>query len=374
MKGIKIGKTSPTPALRVGLIKNNIIQLNKSVLTNAAPSIGAEKMKYKNHTLYKRKDNRWAVTINRNGTYKHLYGSTQDICLNKLKEFLQEEKQTKPKEKNAMLLNEWVKVWFETYKINTLKENTYISYENIIKNHITPSIGKIKLKLLTSEQIQQHLNELQKETPRQAQKVYELLKDILTKASKKDLLQFVQKPKHTAKETEILTIKEQTKFVNYCKMKNTKVTDFILLLLYNGFRPSEVKSIFIENLDFNKKTITIVEKQEQKLYIKTLKSNRTVPMLNGSFEILNKYKNTKGQLFKISNNALYNEFKQINELLKKQLSPNSLRHTFITRMQEKNVPLHIIQWLVGHEKGSRVTNKTYTHLDYEFTNNLDLNF
>ena len=61
--------------------------------------------------------------------------------------------------------------------------------------------------------------------------------------------------------------------------------------------------------------------------------------------------------------------KVLKEILDKldisDITMHSLRHTFITRCQEKNVQLFIIQEWVGHVKGSTVTLKTYTHMQDE---------
>ena len=58
--------------------------------------------------------------------------------------------------------------------------------------------------------------------------------------------------------------------------------------------------------------------------------------------------------------------KALRDILKEtklKLSTHILRHTFITRCQELNIPIFIIQSWVGHEKGSVVTTKIYTHLN-----------
>ena len=36
-------------------------------------------------------------------------------------------------------------IWYETYVINNVKSSTRTSYEGIIKNHLIPYIGHIKL-------------------------------------------------------------------------------------------------------------------------------------------------------------------------------------------------------------------------------------
>lgn len=43
-----------------------------------------------------------------------------------------------------------------------------------------------------------------------------------------------------------------------------------------------------------------------------------------------------------------------------------LRHTFVTRCQEKGMSLIVVQSLVGHVKGSNITNDVYTSVSFDF--------
>ena len=51
----------------------------------------------------------------------------------------------------------------------------------------------------------------------------------------------------------------------------------------------------------------------------------------------------------------------LNKLNIKGITMHSLRHTFVTRCQEKNVQLYILQNWIGHAQGSAVTTRVYTH-------------
>ncbi len=56
------------------------------------------------------------------------------------------------------------------------------------------------------------------------------------------------------------------------------------------------------------------------------------------------------------------------EISIQNFTTHKLRHTFITRCQEKGIPLVVIQAMVGHIEGSTVTNDTYTSVSLEFMN------
>ncbi|MQQ81617.1 tyrosine-type recombinase/integrase [Lactococcus lactis] len=47
---------------------------------------------------------------------------------------------------------------------------------------------------------------------------------------------------------------------------------------------------------------------------------------------------------------------------KKHISTHIFRHTFVSHMAEKNVPLLAIQRYIGHKSGSKITEEIYTHI------------
>lgn len=121
----------------------------------------------------------------------------------------------------------------------------------------------------------------------------------------------------------------------------------------------------VEDLDFDKKTITINKSMNQNGIIsetKNIYSNRTIPMFDNTYKILINYKNNQGRIFNISRGSSEDKFLDIvKNNFNKKYTIHSLRHTFITKCQEANIPLHIIQKWVGHNIGSEVTSKVYTH-------------
>ena len=70
----------------------------------------------------------------------------------------------------------------------------------------------------------------------------------------------------------------------------------------------------------------------------------------------------------ISSCTVVNYFTEIKGKYKldKNITFHSFRHSFITRCQEKGIPLVVIQAMVGHIEGSSVTNDTYTSVSLDF--------
>jgi len=145
-----------------------------------------------------------------------------------------------------------------------------------------------------------------------------------------------------------------------------------LICLYQGLRKGEARALKVNDVDLENNTLRIDESlntHTTDTSTKNQQSNRTMPIFEKAKEILiNHMKNKKQNeyLFDIGINRVD---KAIKEIVKnaniRNITTHILRHTFITRCQELNIPLYIIQSWVGHEKGSVVTTKIYTHLNQD---------
>lgn len=65
-------------------------------------------------------------------------------------------------EPSEMSVSDYLDYWMDTYVVPSCKYNTYLSYRNIIENHLKPKLGIYKIKALTPIQLQEYVNELYK--------------------------------------------------------------------------------------------------------------------------------------------------------------------------------------------------------------------
>ena len=63
-------------------------------------------------------------------------------------------------EPTKQTLGEWLDMWLDTYVAYSVKPYTEDSYRAVCENHIKPSLGKVKLAVLSAPQIQQLYNKL----------------------------------------------------------------------------------------------------------------------------------------------------------------------------------------------------------------------
>lgn len=160
----------------------------------------------------------------------------------------------------------------------------------------------------------------------------------------------------------------------------------------NGGRIGEVITIRTENRDYETRKLQLIGtidrtagyKQGVKTSPKTVAGYRTTDMTKREMEIIQEFEQLNqiekttnpnyrdmGYIFTTKNgipiqiNSFNLAIKRANERLdnpiKKNLSSHILRHTLISRLAEKNVPLRAIMERVGHSD-AKTTNLIYTHV------------
>lgn len=336
-------------------------------------------MKYRNITIFKNpKASTWYARFRFQGKQYYVSGKTKMETYNKLKKEINTKSKTSKLLENKIIytFKEWYKIWFDTFKKGNVKETTIKSYNSLLHN-IDGKFYNLKIDTINSVLIKQQLENTY--GTRQQQKLYEFLKDIFERAVEQKLIddnpvKLLQKPKHNKKETNALTPEQEQAFIYTCKSLNNKTGDYFLVTLYQGLRKGEALGLKFNDIDFKNMTLKIDESFSEATddtSTKNATSNRIMPLLEKTKQILNKYTSTKedDRIFTLSGNYLQKKFKEILKLSNlPDFKIHELRHTFITRCQEKNIPEHIIQQWVGHQIGSVITKRVYTHKNLKLNN------
>lgn len=117
--------------------------------------------------IRKRKDGRWEGRytaghdpVTGKQIFKNVLGKTQAEVKNKLNTALEELKRIDVIVSDQMTTGEWLDTWLEHYAKPVMRTTTYNNYETLIRLHIKPYIGEVKLNKLTTLQIQKLYNKL----------------------------------------------------------------------------------------------------------------------------------------------------------------------------------------------------------------------
>lgn len=196
-----------------------------------------------------------------------------------------------------------------------------------------------------------------------------------------------------------LSIDEENRLINVLNNEsnsNEQYNRIILLQLYTGARIGEILAISNNDIDLQNNTLTICKTltknknketilgEHTKTYNKINnidRGMRTFPMISKVRKIIEEQQNSKianiyNLLFWDFEDNTFVKYYEINSYLRRlnekykicnfSLSTHNLRHTFITRCQENDIKLPILQSLVGHVEGSNITTDVYTDVSLEF--------
>ena len=156
-------------------------------------------------------------------------------------------------------VGQWLDIWIDEF-LNNLKPGTVGSYKGLIKNHIKPAIGAVKLTDLHPHGVQTFINGLEGLSIGSVRLVYKVLHAALEKAVR---LQYIQKnpaaycvlPKHEQKT--IIPLNDTQTAALLTAARGTAIEHLLTVALFSGMRISELLGLSWDQIDMEKSTITI---------------------------------------------------------------------------------------------------------------------
>lgn len=294
----------------------------------------------------------------------------------------------------------------QKYKDNLIGDSTYtrdLGTKEQIKKTCSNFINK-PIHLITVDDIEDAKDNIREYSNNSINKIWRLLYKTFNIALSRRKITFnpmndetLNKPisKKETKRIQSLTIDEEQKLIECLNLANVneQYKQIVLLQLNTGMRIGEILALSSDCIDLEKNTITVyrtLTKKNNKYILgkhtKTYnrrtnidKGKRTFPMTSETKKIISdilkqKISNIHNLLFwDYQRNSLILP-KRINDFLdslnnnniSNYLKTHTLRHTFITRCQEKSIALVVIQAMVGHIEGSSITSDTYTSVSLDF--------
>lgn len=344
-----------------------------------------------NIKIKRRPDGRYQTSIIINGKRKYIYARTQKELTEK-KSILEEDSQKALFYNDKITLSEWIDIWYKKKK-RIVSKSTLTNYKTIIKKHIIPTLGSIKLVDIKRPMIYKLLNSLEGKSDRTLYYVHHLIKTILEQAVIEELI-----PKNVAinilptvetkrkKEKISLTKLQVKEFLNV--IDDVEIFMFFQLAFATGLRRSELLGLRWSDIDFDNKTLSVnqtVIKDGSTLLMKptakTNSSRRTISLDNYTLSNLNKHlltikerqsqtvnwKNYNLVFPSIDGNPYYPD--TVSKYCKKyakqigidNFTMHGTRHTHATLLLEAGVNFKIIQVRLGHSSFQETMN-TYSHV------------
>ena len=354
-------------------------------------------MARRGENIYKRKDGRWEGRFikGRDPTGKtqfgYVYGKTYREAKEKLSAAKQGAKIGEPsvKKRFSDYCDEWL-----VLSRNRVKEATYVKYHNTISRHVKSHLGGYLPQNLSTVIIEEFSNELLEEglSTKTVRDILTILRAVL-KHCKRQLggafpeIEIIY-PKGSKKEMRVLSLEEQTRFVEYLLADMNEIKFGILLALLTGMRIGEVcalkwKDVFLEDRIIKisstmQRLQTLDKKSEAKTKIavgdaKSETSKRYIPLTNYAVSLCKKMRAENPNAYLLTaSESRFIEPRALQYWLKKYTAAcglngvhfHTLRHTFATRCVEVGFEIKSLSEILGHSS-AKVTLDRYVHSSLE---------
>lgn len=267
--------------------------------------------------------------------------------------FLAALKTAKPVEKGLGVpttFHEFSIYYFEKFRKRKVSERTYINDMCRYKNHIKPYYESMKIKDISPDACQKHIDALSEKSTKTSVEVYGLMSVVFKAAIahgiiEKNPLAIVLKPTHECEHGVALTKEEEKKLLQ--GVKGTKYEYIFALALYTGLRPNEYETAKIEG-DF------IVAKNSKRKGGKV--EYKKIPICKMLKPFLEGVKTLEMPTLE------YVRY-EFNNVLPNHILYD-LRTTFYTRCEECGVAEPARDEFVGHSRGK--LNNAYSDLSDEY--------
>ena len=324
--------------------------------------------------------------------YKYVSGRTQKEAYEKLRELITEYRNVELTEDSQITVEEWMQKWMDEYMLFSIREQTWKSYESVIRLYIIPNLGNKKVASLTTSVVQKFYNKLLSEGKsgslvRDAHLILHQAMDVAVKENiiAKNPTSGAKTPKVEYKPKNILNETQLEMFMEAIK-EDELWYDFFYTEITTGLRRGELCGL--KWCDFNEttgqlnvvRTVTTHKGGGLKTgETKTQKGTRTIYLPPSTVKLLSEGKNKVSSEWIFPN--FYDNSKPINPstaylrlkaILKKADLPSirfhDLRHTFATHALSSGVDARTLSGILGHTNAS-FTLDTYTHVTNDMQKN-----
>jgi integrase len=295
---------------------------------------------------------------------------------------------------DSLTVGRYLERWLADSVRDTVKAITYETYERLIRLHLAPTLGRLKLKNLTPT----HVRGLYREkldsglSPSSVQRIHALLHKALTQAVNDGLIPRnatdpVKPPRPSRNEMKTLTPEQAHVFLEAAK--NDRLRALYIVAIHTGLRQGELFGISWDDVDLEAGTLSVhrtLSGAKGGPKFTTPKNNKTrrVRLTPQAAEALRDHRKRQleermrlaglwqdhGLVFcstvgtPLSRHNVYNRsFKPLLERagLPYSLRFHDLRHTFATLMASSGGHAKVVQEMLGHAS-INITLDLYSHV------------
>lgn len=285
-----------------------------------------------------------------------------------------------------MTLGEWIPIYMASYKLNTIKANSYYTLE-LLEQHIPQELKAMELSDILPLHLQKFYNEFSQEYSKSyMDKMRVFVSGLFIAAMDNGFCERnptarLKIPRIRENPREAFTTEEVRLILAFAMHYESQRTGVgIMTLLLTGIRRGEL--LGLKRTDITDETLTVnraVYLNHNKVQVeehqaKTEHSLRTVPLMPELAYRLQRLPHKGEYLFSTKNGTLLHPrnfnrdydafFRQLRDAEPdvRHLSPHCCRHTFATLTRQSGTDIRIIMELMGHTDIK--TTARYSHADF----------
>jgi integrase len=323
-----------------------------------------------------------------------LYGKTRAEVAEKLTKAMADRDGGLAFDAGNLRVSEYLARWLADSVRGSVKPITFESYERLVRLHIVPAVGRVKLKNLTPAHLQGFYRDRLDAglSPRTVQYLHVLLHRSLKQALRWNLVprnvaEAVDPPRIHRKEMHPLSPVQARTFLEAAR--EDRLEALYVVALHCGLRQGELFGLRWSDVDLEEGTLrvnrSLSRTKDGPVFTipKTAKSRRTLRLTNGAVEVLKRHSERQAQEI-VKMDTLYEDqglmfasevgtplnrhnvnSRSFKRLLVRAGLPNirfhDLRHTCATLLLGKGVHPKFVQELLGHATVA-ITLDTYSHV------------
>lgn len=295
-----------------------------------------------------------------------------------------------------MKYKKWLQEWLSYYVKPSTKQRTYEQYCSITRLHILPYLGDVELIDLTPFVLQKLITYLSTKgnkltgkglAPNYVKTIITIFQNSLKTAClvgyiEKYTANEIRRPKIIEKQVDCFNDFERKRIEEYSLSTTNDKYRGIIICLYTGVRIGELLALTWQDIDFEKRIMTISKTCHDGIVNgihsrildtpKTENSRRQIPISKPILKILKEMKKHSKCDFIIADGdkpVFVRSYQRTFELMLKKLRIphkgfHSLRHTFASRALECGMDVKSLSEILGH-KNATITLNRYAHSLWE---------
>lgn len=345
-------------------------------------------------SIYKRKDGRWAASLSvGRGKRQHFLSPDRDVVARKLRAALKSRDDGLPTITKRQTVEQYLKSWLEAAR-PSIRERTWVRYEQYVRLHAIPTLGKLSLEKLTP----QHLQRLYADrldaglSPTTVHHLHAAVHKALSQAVRLNLVQrnvadLVDAPRIAKHEMTTLAPDDARHFLDVAA--GDRLETLYVLALTTGLREGELLGLKWRDVRFEEKAVEIrgsLQRVKAGLVVmepKTKQSRRRVGLTEAALAALRRHRVRQGEerlrlgsawegddlVFTDEAGAPIDATKFLRNsfapLLKAAELPkmrfHDLRHTAATLLLGRGIHPKIVSEMLGHSQVG-ITLDLYSHV------------